>query len=114
MVMATSTASAATAAAVPTSPLADTSSIGTITLQGLAVGHSDVANLLFQLAKEKGLSDKPVVASSVEDTSLLGIGHPLVKFSVNQTVDSNARPGSPAPSATTPTATTPTTKPAGN
>jgi Tfp pilus assembly protein PilN len=112
MVMTTSAGGAApaAAAAVAPLPLADPSPVGTITLQGTAISHYDVADLLRALAKEKGLSDKPIVASSIEDTSLTGGDHHLVKFSVTQTVDSTAKPGSAAPTTTSPTPT----QPAGN
>lgn len=117
------TASGSAAAAAPggATPLADGSAIGTILLTGTAVSHYDVADLLRSLAKQEGLSDKPVVSSSAKDASADGLP-PLVKFTVTQTVDSNGRPSAPtaaaAPAAagglatgTSTGTTTPTTTP---
>jgi hypothetical protein len=113
-----SSAGAAAATSTGASPLTDASAIGSITLTGTAVSHYDVADLLRALAKEKGLSDKPVVTSSAEDPSVLIAGHSLIKFSVTESVDSNGRPTSTvAPTTAVGTSssnsTTPT-KPAGN
>jgi Tfp pilus assembly protein PilN len=112
MVM-TASGTAAAAAPAATTPLGDGSAIGTIVLTGTAVSHNDVADLLRSLAKQQGLSAKPIVSSSAKDESTSGLP-PLVKFTVNQTVDSNGRPAAPiaaAPAATGLNATTPTTTP---
>jgi Tfp pilus assembly protein PilN len=97
MTMSASTGSAATAG-----PLADGSAIGSIVLNGTAISHYDVADLLRSLAKQEGLSSKPVVASSTKDGSSFGSAS-VVKFTVTQTVDSNGRPSATA-TATTPVA----------
>ncbi|MDX6203759.1 MAG: hypothetical protein QOJ83_3259 [Frankiales bacterium] len=97
----TSSAGAAAPTATGASPLTDASAIGSITLTGTAVSHYDVADLLRALAKEKGLSDKPVVTSSAEDPSVLIAGHSLIKFSVTESVDSNGRPTSATVAPTT-------------
>jgi Tfp pilus assembly protein PilN len=71
-------------------PLSDGSAVGSIILTGTAVSHYDVADLLRSLAKQQGLSNKPVVSSSAKDASTAGVP-PLVRFTVTQTVDSTGR-----------------------
>jgi hypothetical protein len=99
----------------------DASSVGSVTLVGTAISHNDVADLLRQLAKEKGMSSMPVVASSVEDTTALIGNHRMVKFTVTEPVDDTKKPtaataGSAATGAATGSAstTTPTTTAPGN
>ncbi|MDX6229239.1 MAG: type pilus assembly protein PilN [Frankiales bacterium] len=79
------------AAAQNASPLSDGAPLGTVSLQGKAVSHYDVADLLRALAKEKGMSDKPTVQSSVQDTTTIIGDHRLVSFAVTQTVDSSGK-----------------------
>ncbi|MDX6229029.1 MAG: type pilus assembly protein PilN [Frankiales bacterium] len=109
----TSSAGPAAGAATAASPLADPAAIGSITLTGSAVSHYDVADLLRALAKEKGLSDKPVVTSSAKAATAIA-GNSLVTFSVTESVDSNGRPSATGLGTSSTTPTTTPTKPAGN
>jgi Tfp pilus assembly protein PilN len=97
------TSSAATGSTTGSSPLTDGSAVGSIVLTGSAISHYDVADLLRSLAKQQGLSSKPVVSSSTKDAS--GAGLPsLVRFTVTQTVDSTGRPSATATPTTAPAA----------
>jgi hypothetical protein len=106
------------------SPLSDPNAIGSVTMNGTAVSHFDVADLLRDLAKEKGLSH-PVANNSAEGA--LVNGHKLVTFGVVVPVDSTQQPtaavapssAAGAGSTTSPTgpvtnSTTTPTKAAGN
>ncbi|MDX6212616.1 MAG: type pilus assembly protein PilN [Frankiales bacterium] len=107
-----SIAAPTTVATTAASPLSDPAAIGSITLTGTAVSHYDVADLLRALAKEKGLSAKPVVTSSAKDATAVA-GHSLVTFSVTESVDSTGRPSATGLATSSTTPTTPT-QPAGN
>lgn len=78
---------------VTATPFGDPSAIGSVTLQGHAVSHFDVADLLRDLAKERGLSH-PVVSSSSEDATPTVGDHRLVSFTISVPVDSSAKPAS--------------------
>jgi type IV pilus assembly protein PilN len=101
VIMSSNTTSTGGAAAAST-PFSDPSAIGSITLNGTAVSHFDVADLLRDLAKEKGLSH-PVANNSTEGVA--GNDLRLVTFGVVVPVDSTQQPTSatPAGGATTPT-----------
>ena len=103
---------AAAAAGTAASPVTDPSAIGTLTLQGKAVSHRDVATLLASLAKERGLSH-PLFTSSVEDSdTVTGTTTRLVTFSVGANVDESLKPTATTPA--TPATPTTTTTPAGH
>jgi Tfp pilus assembly protein PilN len=97
---------------VAASPLADSSAIASLTLQGKAISQADVAKLLVALGSEKGLSH-PTVSSLSEDPSpLVGTSIRLVTFAATSSIDATGKPVPVVATDSTPT-TTPT-KPAGN
>lgn len=111
-VIMTSGAAASAGTAGTGTPFSDPSAIGSITLAGTAVSHFDVADLLRDLAKEKGLSH-PVANNSTEGTTSVN-NHKLVTFGVVVPVDSTQQPTAATPGAGAITPTTTPTKAAGN
>jgi Tfp pilus assembly protein PilN len=116
MVMTTGAAAPTAGSTTTVSPLADTKTVGTLTLTGTAVSHYDVATLLRSLGTEQGMSPSPVVLNSTEDQTALVGNHKLIKFSVSETVDSTLKSGATTASTSAATGTgsstaTPTTSP---